>query len=200
MAASSTSRRPDLAHLPALRITHRGADTDGTCVRAEAVVRPLPGRAASDVPDLPRRRWFEETGALAHVHPAQEEAIEVLDGIYTVRVNGTDRRLAAGERVVIPKNTAHAHWNPGDRLARIAVEHHPASHSDQVFEAMHRLAQAGNAMNSGLPTPLAAALVADRYPDVVYLAGLPVSLQKHMNRVLARIAEALGMSRAIDGV
>lgn len=198
MTNDATSNPAELAQLPPLRITHRGGDTDGACVRAEAVVRPLPGQAAADVPELPHRRWFEETGAVSHIHPAQEEVIEVLDGAYTVRVGGNDYRLEPGERTVIPKNTAHAHWNPTDRLARIAVEHRPATHSGELFEAMYRAAQNGQAMASGLPRPLTAALLADRYPDVVYIAGLPIPLQKRMNRILSRVAVALGAAGRID--
>ena len=147
---------------------------------------------------MPHRRWFEETGAVSHIHPAQEEVIEVLDGAYMVRLGRDDQRLEAGERTVVPKNTAHAHWNPTDRLARIAVEHRPATHSDELFEAMYRAAQNGQASASGLPHPLTAALLADRYPDVVYIAGLPIALQKRMNSALARVAVALGAVGRID--
>lgn len=198
MTNDSTEGQTDLAGLPPLRITHRGADTNGTRVRAEAIVRPLPGWAAADVAILPHQRWFEETGIISHIHPIQEETIEVLDGTYMVRIDGIDYRLAAGERTIVPKNTAHAHWNPTDRLARIAVEHRPATHSDLLFEAMYRAAQNGKAMASGLPHPLTAAVIADRFPNVVYMAGLPISLQKKINRAVTRMVKVLGVAHGID--
>ncbi|MDZ7749914.1 MAG: cupin domain-containing protein [Halofilum sp. (in: g-proteobacteria)] len=94
----------------AFRITHTEADTGGAYVRAEAVVRPLPGRGAQ-APAPTHRRWFEEAGPTLHVHPGKRERIEVLEGRYRVRVGRRVRTLEAGESIDIPAGRTHAHWN-----------------------------------------------------------------------------------------
>ncbi len=175
---------PDFTALEPFRIVRSAAETDGACVRAEAVVRPLPG-ASDDTWQLPHRRWFEEAGATRHIHPTKRERIEVLDGTYHVRIGRGTQVLGEGDHVDIPPNTRHAHWNGTERPVRIAVEHRPGTHSDKVFEALYRLAQRGEARPNGLPTPLQMAVIAAAYPDVVYAAWLPVPVQRLLNRLVA---------------
>lgn len=180
-----------LARMPPFRIVKSAAETGGEYVRAEAVVRPLPGRSTPSV-ELPHPRWFEEAGPTAHLHPLQEESIEVLSGEYRVRIGKSEHTLKEGERIDIPRNTPHAHWNPTDCLARIVVEHRPGTNSDTMFQALYRLAQAGKARRNGLPTPLQMATLSAACPGVVYVPWLPVSVQKVLNQLVAPVGRLLG--------
>ena len=179
------------AETPPFRIARSAADTGGAYVRAEAIVRPLPGRSTPHA-EHSHPRWFEEAGPTAHLHPIQEERIEVLSGEYRVRVGKTEHALKRGERIELPKNTPHAHWNPTDRAAHIAVEHRPATQSDTMFKALYQLAQDGKARRNGLPTPLQMATLSAACPDVVYVPWLPVPVQKSLNRLVAPIGRRLG--------
>src|SRR5689334_22962568 len=62
----------------------------------------------------------------AHLHPAQDERFEVLEGALTVRVDGEERILATGETIDIPRGTPHQMWNPSCIQARVAWRTAPA--------------------------------------------------------------------------
>jgi quercetin dioxygenase-like cupin family protein len=53
------------------------------------------------------------TGAPAHVHPGVEEAIVVLAGEAEVWIEASERRLGAGESVLVPAGARHGFVNAG---------------------------------------------------------------------------------------
>jgi hypothetical protein len=46
-----------------------------------------------------------------HVHPRQEECLEILFGRLGLRVEGVERILGEGEGTTAPAGSAHAAWN-----------------------------------------------------------------------------------------
>src|SRR5689334_16629147 len=107
-------------------------DSKGELVEVEAFYRP-----DSEAPP-------------EHIHPLQEEYFEVLDGSIDIRVNGQEKRYAAGESFRIPAGTAHQMWNGGSTEAHILWQTRPALHTDDFFEIMWGLAQAGKTNKAGL--------------------------------------------------
>jgi putative monooxygenase len=80
-----------------------------------------------------------------HYHPYSEEFIYVTRGLLTVRVDGLDTRLAAGEGVVVPINARHRSTN----------------HTDEPVEAVFHLCplaprpELGHVDTETLPEPAA---------------------------------------------
>lgn len=185
---------PDDTNAEPFEITERAADTDGEFVRFEATVHPGLDAEATDV-DLDHERFLLDNPD-EHLHPHQEEVIEVLAGEYAVEIQGSEHRLSDGEEITVPKNTAHRHWNPSGKPVRVAHEHHPARDSADHAEAMWALAQDGKTNEKGIPNPLRFAVVNNAYPGVAYTTAIPIAVQKAMFAVLAPIGRLAGYEAA----
>lgn len=185
---------PDDTDAEPFEITERAADTDGEFVRFEATVHPGLDAEATDV-DLDHERFLLDNPD-EHLHPHQEEVIEVLAGEYAVEIQGSEHRLSDGEEITVPKNTAHRHWNPSGKPVRVAHEHHPARDSADHAEAMWALAQDGKTNEKGIPNPLRFAVVNNAYPGVAYTTAIPIAVQKAMFAVLAPIGRLAGYEAA----
>jgi quercetin dioxygenase-like cupin family protein len=125
-----------------------------------------------------------------HVHPHQSETFAVHQGRCRVRVDGVERELGPGDSASVPPGASHT-WAAASEL-RMTVTLEPALHADEFFEELFALANAGKVNAQGLPTPLHFAVLLDDYRDLVYLAGVPVALQKAANAALAKLGRALG--------
>ena len=71
-----------------------------------------------------------------HVHPEQEERIEVLAGTLHCRVSGEVREMHVGETLIIPPGTPHALWNETPTGSRAVGEYRPALETLALFEAL----------------------------------------------------------------
>jgi len=131
--------------------------------------------------------------AAAHVHPHQEERFEVLSGSMRSRVCGQERSVGAGERIVVPGGAPHVWWNPGEEEGHVLVEFRPALRTETFFETFFGLAKDGKVNpKSGLANPLQMAVIARHYEDEVYLARVPLFVQRVLVGLLASIGELLG--------
>lgn len=106
-----------------------------------------------------------------HLHPAQDEHFEVLEGRLRVRIDGAERELTAGESIEIPRGSVHQMWSPGGENARVRWTTTPAGRTLQWFRELHELQLAGKAASSGAPSPLAMGVLLSEYRDVFRLAG-----------------------------
>src|SRR5215210_3238643 len=73
----------------------------------------LPGEG-----DVLRMSFVIDGGGLVaaeHFHPEQEERFEVVTGTLRVRMNGREREVHAGERIVVPAGVPHAGWKSRPR-------------------------------------------------------------------------------------
>ena len=128
-----------------------------------------------------------------HLHPKQEERFEVLKGVVEFVIAGKTVILEAGESLVVAAGQTHTWRNAGDRMALILTEIEPAGQTETLIETLcatsrDRRFRSGGGM-ARLP-PLAVML--DKYRDHVYLAGMPVILQKAALATLAVIGRAQG--------
>lgn len=73
-----------------------------------------------------------------HVHPLQEERIEVLAGALRCRVAGREQELRQGAVLTIPPGTPHAIWNAARGATRTRGEFRPALDMQERFEASFR--------------------------------------------------------------
>jgi quercetin dioxygenase-like cupin family protein len=147
-------------------------DTQGEFLRFDFLMKP--GVAA-----IPR-----------HVHPRQEERVEVIAGTVRYRLGGSEHTLAAGQSAVLPAGIPHTLWNAGDDQVHAVFEVHPALKTELAFETLFGLARAGKTNRSGMPNPLQGALLARDYET--FLAWPPVAVQKAAMGLMAPLARLLG--------
>ena len=135
-----------------------------------------------------RRRGFV---AAEHIHPFQEERLQVHSGIAHFRLEGTAGTAGAGEEVTVEPGARHVWWNDGDDELRVTVEFLPALRTEFFFETFFAWATAGKVNRKGLPGPLRFAVLAREYRDEVRLP-IPYPLQWLIATPLAGLGRALG--------
>ena len=132
-------------------------------------------------------------GPMRHIHPEQDETLEVLEGTLGIWHEGTTQHLSPGESVRIPAGDAHRFWNAGDGELHLHGAVSPGLETEAFMYITYGLAREFTATPSGMPLhPLRLAPVLDRYDDLLYLAQLPISLQKAAIRAIAPVARRLG--------
>jgi quercetin dioxygenase-like cupin family protein len=157
-------------------------DTDGELLRIEHVFEP-----GGFVP-------------AAHIHPKQEERLEVLSGSPRFRIVESERAAEPGDVLTVPPGTPHTWWNAGNEETRMLVEFRPAFRTETLFETLYGLARDGKLNKRGAPNPLLAAVLVKEYADEVsvapqkefLLSRLPPSLIRVLIAVLAPLGGLLG--------
>jgi hypothetical protein len=86
------------------------------------------------------------------------------------KVGDTERRLTEGETVDIPRRTPHQFWNPDQRTARVLWQVRPGGRTEQWFASVDALHRAGRIGSTGMPGPLAYAVLLTEFRDVFRLA------------------------------
>jgi len=122
------------------------------------------------------------------VHPLQDESFRILSGSLDFRIGGKERRLGAGESVVIPKGTPHNWWNESSEEAHALVELRPALRSEELFANIYGLCSD----NGSLPNLLQMAVLVDEHWDEGHLTRPPLLVQKMMFKALAPVGRRLG--------
>ncbi len=132
----------------------------------------------------------------AHLHPAQDERFEILEGILRVRIGGEERDVRAGETLSVPRGTAHCMWNPRDEPVRARWETRPAGRTEQWFRALAALQRTRYVDASGRPRPLPFAALAHEFRDTFELAAGPRPVARAAVAVLALAARLLRQAPA----
>ena len=127
---------------------------------------------------------------LEHVHPRQEERVEVVSGTVRFRLGGKEQILSASQAAVLPPGIPHTLWNDGDYEAHVLVEALPALKMETAIETLFGLARDEKTNKRGMPNPLQGALLAREYET--FFARPPIPVQRAFLAVLAPIARLLG--------
>lgn len=132
--------------------------------------------------------------ALVHVHPTAEETFIVRTGRIKVVIGGKAVIVEAGQSATVPPGAAHYFQNATMGRAELTVEFRPAQQWIRFFVNFGRLAETRPDWFSakGDPHFLLIALVLNTYRDHLYLAGLPVFLQRLLFALLAPLARFRG--------
>lgn len=136
---------------------------------------------------------IKSTGPLVppHFHVLQDETFEVLSGRLTVVLDGQTRQLGAGEKITLPKNIPHNHFNAGPTAVTYIQSVSPALDFDYLIETLVGLAADGKSKNGKYG--LMQELVTLKYLDSKsYLADLPVFLQQFLMNTIAPLGRRLG--------
>jgi len=128
-----------------------------------------------------------------HVHPEQEERLEVLSGELRVSLKGEEQTLTAGDEIALPSNVPHQHWNPTDEPVRVIWERRPPFRTEEWAESVYALAQAGKTDEEGVPNLLQVAVWIDAFPaETAYPTAVPVAVQKTLSSLLTPIGRFTG--------
>jgi quercetin dioxygenase-like cupin family protein len=127
-----------------------------------------------------------------HLHPKQEERIEVLSGTLRCRIDGRERSVGAGEIIAVPPGTPHTLWNESPEEAHALVEYRPALRMETLFQTLFGLGRDGKTDQEGSPTLLQGAVMLKEFEDEYRLARPPLPVQKVVLAVLAPIGRLLG--------
>jgi mannose-6-phosphate isomerase-like protein (cupin superfamily) len=184
---SAVSRSGETVECPptgqTIRFLETGTETDGAYARVAITIAAEATR----------------TNSVTHVHPHQTETITVRSGRMGIERNGTERLLDPDESVTFEPGDSHAFWNAGDEALRIETEIRPAMDAELFIRFTYGLSQVGRVTKSGIPlNPLRLGLLLDEFEGHIYLAGLPIALQKLGAVVLAPLARAAGYGIDLD--
>ncbi|MDP9236910.1 MAG: cupin domain-containing protein [Chloroflexota bacterium] len=169
----------------------RAGDVIENPVRGERVV--FRRTAADTGGELLEFDFFMKPGVppvFEHVHPRQEERIEVVSGTVSYRLRGAEHRLDTGEIAVLPPGVRHTLWNPGVEEAHVIVEARPALTLETVFETLFGLARDGKTNKRGTPNPLQAAVIG--LESETFFPWPPIFVQRGLLAVLVPVLKLLG--------
>ena len=126
-----------------------------------------------------------------HFHVLQDETFKVVSGQLTVLLEGKTLIISAGEKITLPKNIPHNHYNNADRPVTYLHSVTPALDFDYLIENLVGLASDGKSKNGKYG--LVQELVTLKYLDSKsYLAAIPVGMQKLLMNTIAPIGRLLG--------
>ena len=145
--------------------------------------------------------WVQPGGGVDvdHVHPHQEERLEVMEGeTFVYRIDGKERRMGPGDKAVVPPGVKHAFRNDAQTVAYLRFESEPPMEIQESVEVAVAMTHAESFTASGMPKDpsamLAAAEYAERYKDTVQLLSIPKIVQQFVNPPLAWLSRRRGVS------
>ena len=113
-----------------------------------------------------------------HSHPKQDERFEIHEGELTVKLDGTEHVVRAGQTFDVPRGTVHAMWNSGDGPCRATWQVRPALDTEGFWRAVHEARQQpGTTGRHGILTAAAAAPILLAHRDEIRLP-IPEPVQR----------------------
>jgi quercetin dioxygenase-like cupin family protein len=126
-----------------------------------------------------------------HYHVYQDETFEVVSGNLTIWLGGNEKTLSAGEKLTLPKNIAHNHYNNSNIPVSYIHTVTPALDFDYLIENLVGLAADGKSKHGKFG--LVQELVTLKYLDSkTFLADIPLKVQKILMNIVAPIGRLMG--------
>ena len=129
-----------------------------------------------------------------HVHPRQEERIEVLSGSVLSLSGGVRRVLGPGETISTPPGEPHTVGPAREDAVEMIVEFRPALGFERFAERTFALKRAGHLNAKGRGNFLRLA-TARPHEAEFFLPGVPIGLQRVILRALDRLGQRLPGAR-----
>ena len=123
-----------------------------------------------------------------HVHPAQTERHEVIEGRMRVKLDGTSRVLGPGDVFETPPGQAHAHVAGDTGSGRIRVQLRPAKRTEEWLERLGAMDAAGELTGGGWPKPLAGARLIRDFDGEAHAAFPPPHAQRRIAKAILATA------------
>ncbi len=126
-----------------------------------------------------------------HFHALQDEHFEVVSGNLTILLDGKNLVLKQGEKMTLPKNKPHNHYNASNETVVLIQPVTPALDFDYLLENIIGLTIDGKMPNG--KAGLIQELVTLKYLDSkTYLADIPQGMQKLLMNVIGPIGRIFG--------
>lgn len=126
-----------------------------------------------------------------HVHPHQQQRVEVIAGSLGAEIDGAHSLVGTGARLTVPPGVPHRFWNAGEDTLDLVTELTPALGFESLVEALHALAVARRMDTRGRPGVLQTSAIAAEYFDTARLAFPPAPVQRLILALAAPLAHAL---------
>jgi quercetin dioxygenase-like cupin family protein len=124
-----------------------------------------------------------------HVHPAQVESYEVIEGRFEVMVDGEWSSLEPGESASVPVGALHTFKNPTEETVRVRNWHRPAKSFEDFIESAAGALEAAGV--KGLRDPRVLMIMSmqfQKFPDTLVLARarerIPMGVMAATGRLL----------------
>lgn len=143
--------------------------------------------------DLTLKATIKTKGPLVpkHYHIFQEETFEVIKGKLTILLNNQTKILTTGEKIVLPENKPHNHYNNEDTPVTYMHTISPGLDFGYQIESLVGLASDGKTKNGEYG--LIQVLVFLKYLDSkTYMADIPIGIQKVLMNIIAPIGRVFG--------
>jgi mannose-6-phosphate isomerase-like protein (cupin superfamily)/uncharacterized protein YndB with AHSA1/START domain len=128
-----------------------------------------------------RSRGFLAQG---HIHPTQEEHLEMIEGSMRVVMHGHDHLIGPGESITVPPDTPHSQIPEGEGDGRVRITVRPAGDTQAFLERMAEMCAQGQMTRSGFPRPLAGARLIRDFWQAGYASKPPLRVQLGLARAL----------------
>ena len=126
-----------------------------------------------------------------HFHALQDEHFEVISGKLTIVIDGKKQLLAQGDKITLPKNKPHNHYNNDNEPVAFIQSVTPALDFDYLLENIIGLTIDGKMPNG--KAGIVQELVTLKYLDSKsYLADIPQGPQKFLMNVVGPIGRMFG--------
>lgn len=126
-----------------------------------------------------------------HLHSLQDEHFEVVSGKLTIVLEGKKQILTPGDRITLPKNKPHNHYNNDTETVVLIQSVSPALDFDYLLENIIGLTIDGKMPNGKAGS--VQELVSLKYLDSKsFLANIPVGVQKILMNIVGPIGRLFG--------
>ncbi len=130
-----------------------------------------------------------------HLHPRQEETIDVLHGTVAFRIGRAGMLAGPGRRVRVPPGVAHEFRNRGDDVAHVVCELRPALDSESLLEALFGRTPGTSLEGNRLRLLLGRIAIAHAHFETARAPFPPAAVQRPALRLGAALGRLLGCER-----
>jgi quercetin dioxygenase-like cupin family protein len=126
-----------------------------------------------------------------HFHTLQDESFEIVTGKLTIWLDGKTKSLTQGEKMILPKNIPHNHFNNDDEPVTFIQIVFPALDFEYLLENIIGLTIDGKMRNG--EASLIQKLVTLKYLDSkTFLPEIPIGIQKILMNLVGPAGRLLG--------
>jgi mannose-6-phosphate isomerase-like protein (cupin superfamily) len=136
---------------------------------------------------------------IPHLHPWMRESFDVIDGEITFVVDGKERVVKAGSRIVIAPGSTHAFQNVTNRPANMITRLEAATEGPWKELANEgrlgdsAFVQFGRVGGMGAASPIQMLVFGRRFNYVARMAGMPIWLQDTLSFLIPPTARLFGI-------
>jgi quercetin dioxygenase-like cupin family protein len=133
-----------------------------------------------------------------HIHPNQEERLEISGAPMHVRIGDVVRRYEPGETAVVPRGTEHVVWNESGQNVTARMEFRPALDTETMFETYFGLAADGRVGKGGVRDRLHLLALARAFRREIQQTPSQQRFVAPLAFVVAPVASLLGFRARYD--